>query len=84
MLGILSFMSPLTHRQEEVLFFIKQFSLANGFSPTIREIGGHFHIAPSSTLEHLKALEKKRCIKRHPLKSRCLEILTGRDEVSNE
>lgn len=77
-------MIALTHRQEEVLSFIKQFAVKNGFSPTIREIGGYFRIAPSSTFEHLKALERKNFIRRHPLKSRCLEVLPPANGVDNE
>ena len=65
----------LTMRQEEVLVFIYSFLDMNGFPPTLREIGRHFHIAASSVFEHLKALERKKFIKRLPLKSRCLEVL---------
>ena len=65
----------LTNRQQEILGFIRSFFSAHGFPPTLREIGGNFKIAPSSVLDHLKALERKKYIKRIPLKPRCLEIL---------
>ena len=65
----------LTNRQAEILGFIIYFFNAHGFPPTLREIGGNFKIAPSSVLDHLKALERKKYIKRIPLKPRCLEIL---------
>jgi len=65
----------LTLRQQEILSFIALFADSNGFPPSIREIGGNFKIAPSSALDHLKALEKKGFIKRLPFKPRCLEIL---------
>ena len=68
-------MTFLTERQREVLNFIAEFSKSNGFPPTIREIGTNFRIAPSSTLDHLKALERKGFIKRIPSKPRCMEIL---------
>lgn len=70
-----NFLSTLTSRQNEIFSFLKNFAQKNGFAPSIREIGDNFHIAPSSTLAHLKALEKKGYIKRVPAKSRCLEIL---------
>ena len=73
-------MTELTQRQAEVLRFISQFCRVNGFSPTLREIGSNFKIAASSVLEHLKALERKKYIRRQPLKSRCLEILINVNE----
>ena len=71
----------LTSRQQSVLKFIASFSRENGFPPSIREIGISFKIAPSSALDHLKALERKGFIKRHPLKPRCLEILKRNPEA---
>ena len=65
----------LTARQREIFAFINFFSSAHGFPPTIREIGSHFKIAPSSALDHLRALERKGYIKRLPFKPRCLELL---------
>ena len=68
-------MNLLTLRQHEILSFIRQFSSANGFPPSIREIGKNFKIASSSVFDHLKALEKKGFIRRVPQKPRCLEVL---------
>lgn len=65
----------LTIRQQDVLSFIAAFAATNSFPPTLREIGSEFKIAPSSVLDHLKALEKKGFIKRLPFKPRCLEVL---------
>ena len=65
----------LTQRQNAVMLFVHNFFKTNGFAPSIREIGASFKIAPSSVLDHLKALERKGFIKRLPSKSRCLEIL---------
>ncbi len=65
----------LTNRQQEIFGFIRSFFTEHGFPPTLREIGGYFKIAPSSVLDHLKALERKKYIRRIPLKPRCLEIL---------
>jgi len=67
--------SGLTARQLEVLQFIASFLSIQTFPPSIREIGDHFHIAPSSVLSHLRAIEKKGFIRRQPLKPRCLEVI---------
>ena len=50
----------LTDRQEEILTFIKQFTLENGYPPTLREIGKHFQISSTFGVKrHLEALVKK-------------------------
>ena len=50
----------LTDRQEEILLFIKQFTLESGYPPTLREIGKHFQIASTFGVKrHLDALVKK-------------------------
>ena len=64
----------LTRRQKEVLDFIKQFLLKNGFPPSIREIGAHFGIYPRAVFDHIKALERKGFIKRTMAKSRGIEV----------
>ena len=68
-------MFGLTEKQTRILSFIGTFSKAQGFPPTIREIGLHFEISAPSVLDHLRALEKKGFIRRVPLKPRCLEIV---------
>ncbi|MCU0405634.1 MAG: transcriptional repressor LexA [Ignavibacteriaceae bacterium] len=50
----------LTDRQEEILTFIKQFTLEAGYPPTLREIGKHFQISSTFGVKrHLEALVKK-------------------------
>ena len=65
----------LTQRQNQVMIFIVEYHQIHKYAPTIRDIGSEFKIAPSSALDHLKALEKKGFIKRLPSRSRCLEII---------
>lgn len=67
----------LTIKQGRIMAFIESFIGSNGFAPSLREIGESFHIAPSSALDHLVALEKKGFIRRVHSKSRCLKILKG-------
>ena len=50
----------LTDRQEEILTFVKQFTLDCGYPPTLREIGKHFQISSTFGVKrHLEALVKK-------------------------
>jgi len=50
----------LTERQEDILAFIKQFTLESGYPPTLREIGKHFQISSTFGVKrHLDALVKK-------------------------
>ncbi len=52
--------NKLTDRQENILTFIKQFTLESGYPPTLREIGRHFQISSTFGVKrHLEALVKK-------------------------
>lgn len=52
--------NKLTDRQEEILTFIKQFTVGSGYPPTLREIGKHFQISSTFGVKrHLEALVKK-------------------------
>jgi len=52
--------NKLTDRQEEILAFLKQFTLDSGYPPTLREIGRHFQISSTFGVKrHLEALVKK-------------------------
>ncbi len=64
----------LTHRQSEVLGFIRHFAETAGYPPTIREIARHFAISVRAVQDHLAALEGKGYLKRSRLKARGLEV----------
>jgi len=50
----------LTEKQEKVLKAIEDFVLAQGYSPTIRQLGELLNIAnPSAVFKHILSLEKK-------------------------
>lgn len=68
----------LTQRQQEILAFIKGFIGERGYPPTVREIGAHFGIEPSSVFDHLKALERKGYLRRGSA-HRSLELLEWAD-----
>ena len=54
----------LTKAQKQVLAFIDKFKAENHYPPTRHEIALHFGWASDNAAEaHLKALEKKGCIR---------------------
>ena len=67
----------LTYRQLEILEFIKA-EIANGYPPTVREIGEQFEIkSPNGVRIHLVALQKKGYLRWNPAKSRTLAVIGG-------
>ncbi len=71
----------LTDRQQEILNFLQQFLEANGYPPTLREIGKHFNISSTFGVKrHLEALEKKGYLNVMSNASRGISIT--RDEIS--
>lgn len=74
----------LTTRQRQILEFIKAYIQKSGFSPTIFEIKEKFSFrSPNAVQEHLKALERKGYIRRHPNRWRGLEV-AGPSKRENE
>ena len=62
-------MSPalprLTHRQQQVLDFIRAGIATNGHAPSMLEIGAHLGITSTNGVnDHLKALERKGALSR--------------------
>ncbi len=54
-----------TERQLKVLDFIRSHAAANGYPPTLREIGKHMGIRSTNGVnDHLRALERKGLIRR--------------------
>ena len=52
-------MREITERQKEVLSFITNFTEANSYPPTIREIAEHFGISLKAVQDRIAALQKK-------------------------
>lgn len=66
----------LTPRQAKILVAIKRAMEANGYPPSMREIGEAAGLAsPSSVKYQLEALEEKGFIRRDPSRGRALEVL---------
>ena len=73
-------MRKLTEKQSKVLAFIKAFKIANGYPPTIREIGSEFHITVKGAYDHVKAIEKKGYIERKSY-PRGINIIDDKNKV---
>ena len=70
-------LKELTKRQRDILDFIAETIQKKGFPPTIREIGERFRIASTNGVRAiLFALTQKGYIKREPLVSRGIELLS--------
>lgn len=66
----------ITHKQEEILNYIKNEILEHGFPPTVREICQTVGLKSTSSVHsHLESLEKNGYIRRDPTKPRAIEIL---------
>jgi repressor LexA len=52
-------METVTPRQLEILRFIRDFRLNNGYSPTMQEIGDHLDLTKVTVFEHVGSLERK-------------------------
>lgn len=72
----------LTKRQSEILSFIKDFAIENGYPPTIPEIQKEFGIkSPNGVNNHIKALTRKGFIRRNSSRARALDIKGIRDGI---
>lgn len=69
----------LTKRQNEIYEFIKSHLDAEGYPPTVREIGKGLGLhSPSTVHAHLAKLEKSGVLRRDPSKPRAIELLVER------
>jgi repressor LexA len=72
----------LSERQQNILGFIKSFSLENGYPPTIREIGEATGISSTSVVNYnLNALQKEGYIIRDRTVSRGIRLAETLDEL---
>lgn len=68
--------TKLSKKQEEILTYIKDFTLAKGYPPTVRDIGEAVCLKSTSSVHaHLSTLESKGFIRRDPTKPRAIEII---------
>lgn len=63
----------LTERQQELLVYLRQHQREQGVMPSTRDIQRHFGFSSqTAAMSHLRALEKKGVIQRHPHKARAV------------
>ena len=66
----------ITKKQQEVLQFIKKYTVEHGFPPAIREICAGLNLSSPATVHvHLKHLEEAGCIRKTNSKFRTIEVL---------
>ncbi|MBD3178649.1 MAG: transcriptional repressor LexA [Candidatus Latescibacteria bacterium] len=64
----------LTRRQREILDFVREFSAANGYSPSLREIAEHLGVSAVSTVhEHIGHLVDKGALRKSWNRARSVE-----------
>lgn len=67
------FNTKLTDRQRELLEYLRQYQREYGVMPSTRDIQRHFGFSSqTAAMSHLRALEKKGVIQRHPNKARAV------------
>jgi repressor LexA len=74
----------LTDRQQELLAYLRQHQREQGVMPSTRDIQRHFGFSSqTAAMSHLRALEKKGVIQRHPHKARAVVFPEDlqRDEI---
>jgi repressor LexA len=67
-------MSALTPKQLRVLTFIRDYSNAKGYAPTMQELADDFGVSKVTVFEHIAALQKKGFLKRARHRARSLQL----------
>jgi repressor LexA len=74
----------LTDKQQAILDFINGYVKANGFPPSVREIGQHFGVYPATVQDHISALERKGYLQKKRFQSRTLSVPASSRQSSSE
>ncbi|MCK4340099.1 MAG: transcriptional repressor LexA [Phycisphaerae bacterium] len=69
--------SPLTPKQFRVLTFIRDYTNAHAYAPTMQEQADEFGVSKVTVFEHITALQKKGYLKRSRHKARSLRLSEG-------
>ncbi len=72
-------LGALTPKQLRILTFIRDFSRAHGYAPTMQELADEFGLSKVTVFEHIEALEEKGYLRRARHKARSLELREGID-----
>lgn len=75
----------ITKRQEDVLNYVKKYTVEHGYPPATREIGAALGLSSPATVHtHLKKLEEAGCIRKTNSKFRTIEILVDNEYAQKE
>jgi repressor LexA len=66
--------ASLTPKRLRVLTFIRDYSHAKGYAPTMQELADDFGVSKVTVFEHIVALQKMGCLKRSRHKARSLQL----------
>src|ERR1700733_12210582 len=75
--------TELTERQQAIFDFITEYAEANGFPPSVREIGRHFDVYPATVQDHISALERKGFLQKKRFQSRTLSVPVAHRPTAN-
>jgi repressor LexA len=64
----------LTPKQLRVLTFVRDFSNARGYAPTMQELADEFGVSKVTVFEHISALQKKGFLRRARHRARSLQL----------
>lgn len=67
-------LSSLTPKQLRVLTFIRDYTNARGYAPTMQELADEFGVSKVTVFEHIAALQKKGYLKRARHRARSLRL----------
>jgi repressor LexA len=67
----------LTPKQLRVLTYIRDYSSARGYAPTMQELADEFGVSKVTVFEHIGALQKKGYLKRARHRARSLRLSDG-------
>lgn len=77
--------NKITKRQEDVLNYVKKYTVEHGYPPATREIGAALGLSSPATVHtHLKKLEEAGCIRKTNSKFRTIEILVDNEYAQKE
>ena len=69
-------LEPLSRRQQEVVDYIRATVIAQGYPPTVRDIGEALQMkSPATVYSHLSALVRKGWLQREAGKPRAIRIV---------
>jgi len=67
-------LAPLTPKQLRVLTYIRDYSQARGYAPTMQELADEFGVSKVTVFEHIVSLQKKGYLRRARHKARSLQL----------